>query len=203
MKIIGLPDTFPVALMQLSALINFTVAILLLIWFVIWPNQKLNAYKINTIFNNGIGPFHGWQCGESNPNSGYYIFIGFQLSALCLYVISAAFCILDYCLEKNGTLKDYKVFYPPPRPLQNKISWKLYKKSIFLAASNDICSMFFIPTLYIPLMEWRGICDFDFYYEDIYDLFFVLLKLAIIPYLSDFIFYTTHRTAHEIGFLYP
>eukprot|EP01084_Bolivina_argentea_P295338 508424_1 len=204
------PHTFFVTFVQLILMSASNGLLFLLMYHIIWPNEYYNE-----IFTNGIGIFHGWGCGKNHHynmefESGHIIFICSQMAGLCLYTLSAIFCFLDYYLEKNNTLYRYKVTYPPPRPTQTKISWKLYKKSIILARINALFALFFVPIIFIPIMESRGNCNnlwFDHendrkHYSLSYDIGLLIFKVMMAPIVSDIIFYITHRSCHEIPFLY-
>ena len=196
-----LPNTFWVTFLELCSMSVSNLILLLVMWYIVWPNDKYNE-----IFNNGIGPFHGWQCGDKYPNSGKWILMSGQFSASCLYVTSLVFLILDYYFERQGNLQDHKVLYPAPRPKQSSINWRLYRKSIQLARINAICAFIITPIIFIPLMEKRGICDnllFDSSSNSFSsDVFILILKLIVTNFASDVIFYVTHRCCHEIKFLY-
>ena len=199
-----LPDTFWVTFFELASMSTTNLILCLTMYYIVWPNEKYNE-----IFNEGFGPFHGWKCGDTYPNSGRWILLSGQASACCLYLLSLIFLCLDYYLEKHGKLQDYKVAYPAPRPKQTTINWRLYRKSIWLARINAIFSFLIYPLIFIPLMEWRGNCDNLFFFDRAnasttlsYDIFIFILKLLVTNFAADIIFYVTHRLNHEIGFLY-
>lgn len=197
-----LPNTFWVTLIELCSMSASNLMLFLIMWYIVWPNDDYNS-----VFNNGYGPFHGWQCGTNYPNSGKWIFVSGQISASCLYITSLIFLLFDYYFEKNGNLQDHKVLYPSPRPKQTSINWTLYRKSIQLARINGIFSLFTMPLFFIPLMELRGNCDnllFDASSSRSFsaDLFVIILRLIVTNFASDIIFYITHRCCHEIKFLY-
>ena len=195
-----LPDTFWVTFIELSSMSISNLVVFLTMNYVIWPNESYNK-----IFNKGIGPFHGFQCGQNYPDSGHWILISGQIAATFLYLLSLVFLIMDNYLQQNGILNKYKVVYPSPSN-QRKISWKLYRESIYLAKINGAVAFLILPTVFVPLLEWRGNCDtlrFKFSTDPTLVNFLIMIMRMIITALaSDVLFYIMHRLCHEVKLFY-
>mmetsp|Transcript_5130 Transcript_5130/g.8646 ORF Transcript_5130/g.8646 Transcript_5130/m.8646 type:complete len:350 (+) Transcript_5130:34-1083(+) len=197
-----LPDTFLVAFFELLILPVISLIIYLTMKYIVWPNE---AY--NEIFNHGFFVFHGFQCGDKYDNSGQYILTGALIAGCCLYIPSLVLLCLDSYMENKGILQQYKILYPAPRPHQDTISWTLYRESIYLAKINGIYGIILLPTVIIPMMEWRGNCDALLFRDSFsssfsYAIAVIVARLLVTNFASDIIFYFAHRGCHEIKFLY-
>eukprot|EP01084_Bolivina_argentea_P001518 2803_1 len=200
----SLEDTPLVAFIELFSAIIGNILLFFVMYLIVWPNNKLNE-----TFNNGIGLYyHGWQCSDEIQNSGKYCFVLFQISILCLHVPSLILLYFDYYYEKHNLLSKYKVYYPLTITTTNKkqfISWPLYRKSIFLANTNAIIAGIVFPLLFIPLMELRGVCDRLLFEHDrsiIISFLFIIFRMYVCLFVSDIIFYFSHRCIHKIKFFY-
>eukprot|EP01084_Bolivina_argentea_P210405 358135_1 len=170
------PDTFCVTVIQFLMLITFNALIYAWMQYFIWNNDYYDK-----IFN------YGFQCGD-HEYSAYFIFISMQISGYCLFIPSFIFCLFDYYLEKHNQLQHYKVLYPPPRGEQKSVSWRLYKKAVFLAGINSICALIVTPLIYIPIMQYRGNCDHLFWdhendrnhYSIYYDIALLIFKIVYV-----------------------
>ena len=201
------PDTFRTALVEMIAVVLFPITAYLAMWYFVWQNEETN-----NIFVNGFGPIRGWKCGDKYPNAGHYIFGAMVVSGLCLYIPSLIFLVLDGYLEQRGTLQNYKILYPAPRPKQTSVSWTLYRKSIRMAVHNAaVIGLFTMQFLMMPLMELRGNCDDLLFVGESagspssslsYDIFLLILRFVATNYVADIIFYFTHRMCHEVKWLY-
>ena len=110
-----------------------------------------------------------------------FVFYPILISATTYWGLSFFWFILDLELA------------PLYRIANDKIDWKLYKKTAIYVFFLQISTTPFVMISFIPLWKWRNIStSFD-------DIFSIInfVKLLFCPLLSDIVFYYSHRLIHN------
>ena len=116
-----------------------------------------------------------------------------------LVIIGLFYMFVDYHYESKGILHKKRLQYPGRNGLKT-IDWRLVNNAIHLSAINTITTIIGMILIYAPLAKLRGTCDYQSIYN--YNLLWNILKLPLLPLLTDIIFYVTHRMFHNITYLY-
>ena len=109
-----------------------------------------------------------------------FVFIPIFLSAIAYWGMSGCWFILDLYLAPHFRISGGEI-----------IDWNLYKKTakhVLLLQSTTPLVMYSL----IPIWKLRGV---DTSFEGFFT-FFTFLKLLYCPFISDFIFYSTHKICH-------
>ena len=106
------------------------------------------------------------------------------------WLCSIVFTLYDKYNEMNGMLSIRKVYNPGRRPL-TKVQWNMVRLANRESFKNTVFSVICQFVLYMPLYEWRGVCNNMWFenFNSIYDWLWLFAKLASISYVADAIFY--------------
>ena len=115
------------------------------------------------------------------------------------FIVGICYLFMDYYYESKGVLNLKRIQYPQRNGLK-QIDWSLINNAIHLSFINTFISIFAVTFIYTPLAKKRGFCNYDSIHN--YNLFLTILKIPLLLFLTDIIFYSTHRVFHKINWLY-